>query len=399
VENANFLVYKLQYHQGSDIQNALKQVAASMPKNDPNSAQTALADAISSLQWIQVTNSLLGTGNQDVLVKLRELIQSLDAPLRQVFIEVLVIETSMLNTLNFGLQWGSQIQFLNKANIGFGNFPIANSPPTTPNLSTPLSLINATTTPKGGNAAQSVPFVSGFDLGVIGDIIMNKGKSFISLGSLVNALQSDSDTTIVMNPKIIAQDNNQSTIFVGQNIPFTGSVVTNTSGTSSVLTSANVEYRDVGVSLTITPTLGNDDLITLDVVNDISEQTAGTTTLSGSVTGLQTTHTHMETRILVPNNHFVVLSGMINDSRTHFRTGLPCLGGLPVIGAAFSENDRTHNANNVIIFMRPQIIDTAAQYKALTEHQEWLYKDEAAKSFMKEEFDHGIDMIKIPENE
>ena len=54
--------------------------------------------------------------------------------------------------------------------------------------------------------------MSGFDLGVIGDIIMHKGRSFISLGSLVNALQTDGDSTIVMNPKMITQDNRTSTI-------------------------------------------------------------------------------------------------------------------------------------------------------------------------------------------
>jgi len=400
IDNTSFLVYKLQYHQGTDIQAALKKIAGSLMKAGSVSSQTSIADAIDSIQWIEVTNSLLCTGQQEILTKLKDLIQSLDIPLRQVFIEVLVIETTMSNTQNFGLQWGSQMQFLNKANLGFGNFPIPQTPTaTTPILLNPLSLITATTTPKGGNAAQSVPFTNGFDLGVIGDLIMHKGKSFISLGSLINALQADTDTTIVMNPKLITQDNHQSTIFIGQNIPFSGSLVTNTSGGANVLTSSNVEYRDVGVSLTITPILGNNNTVTLDIINDISEQTGNTTNQAQDLTGLQTTHTHMETKVHVPNDHFVVLSGMINDTRIHYRSAIPCLGGLPVIGAAFSENDRTRQQSNVIIFMRPHIINSFAEYKQITEHQEWLWKDELGKSFMKEEFDHGIDMVKLPENE
>jgi len=404
IDDTSFLVYKLKYHQGTDIQDALKKIAANIMKAGSAGAKAGtpspLADAIDSLQWIAVTNSLLGTGQQDILTKLKDLIQSLDIPLGQVFIEVLVIETSMLNSQQFGLQWGSQMQYLNKATLGFGNFGQTTSPAMTPSFSPTLSTITATTTPKGGNTAQSVPFTTGFDLGVIGDIIMHKGKSFISLGSLVNALQLDNDTTIVMNPKLITQDNNQSTIFVGQNIPFTGSLVSNTSGSTAILTSSNVEYRDVGVSLTITPILGNNDTVTLDIVNDISEQTSNSTQSSvPGLVGLQTTHTHMETRVHVPNDHFVVLSGMINDSRVHLRTAIPCLGGLPIIGAAFSQNDRTRSQTNVIIFMRPHIINSFDEYKQITEHQEWLWKDEIGKSFMKEEFDHGIDMVKLPENE
>lgn len=395
IDNLSFLVYKLQYHPGNDIQKALTQVAASLTKG--TTAPPALVEAINSLQWIEITNSLLCTGQQDVLVKLRDLIENLDIPLRQVFIEVLAIETGLTNTQNFGLQWGSQVKYLNKTILQTGNFPVSQSNGSqtpTSQFSNNLQQINATTTPTN----TSIPFTTGFDLGVIGDIIMHKGKSFISLGSLMTALQLDSDSTILLNPKIITQDNRQSTVFVGQNIPYTGALVTNTQANTTQ--TANIEYRDVGVSLTITPILGDGDVITMNIVQDISEvigQAPGTST--DQVTGITTSHTHMETRVHVPNNHFVALSGMINDSRTHFRTAIPCLGGLPVIGLLFSENDRTASKNNIIVFVRPQIVNSYQEYKAITEHQEWLYKDNARLPVLKEEFDEGVDMIKLPENE
>ncbi len=401
IDNTSFLVYKLQYHPGNDIQSALKQVAIALEKG--SAPPSALVDAINSIQWVMVTNSLLVTGQQDVLVKLKELIQNLDAPLRQVFIEVLIIQTSLTNTQNFGLMWGSQAQFFSKATMGTGNFPTATNPSgqiTTPvgTFAPNLQSINATTTPLGGIPSGMVPFTSGFDLGAIGDIIMNKGRSFISIGALVNAIQSDSDSTIIINPKLITQDNRQSTIFVGENVPYTGSIVQNAAANTT--TTSNIEYRDVGVSLTITPILGENDIITLDIVNDISQViSAASSTNSLVLTGIETSHAHMETRVAVPNNHFVALSGMIDDSKTHYKTGIPCLGGLPVIGALFSENDRTANKSSIIIFMRPQIINTYDEYKALTEHQEWLYKYDARLPVLKEQFDEGIDLVKTPENE
>lgn len=395
----SFLVYKLQYHQGTEIQTALKQVATELSTSN-SSINKDLLTAINSLQWIKITNSLLATGNAEVLTQLKELISSIDIPLRQVFIEVLIIQTTIVNTQAFGLQWAGKAQYLNRFATGAGNFP-AQNPLTlaTPNqaLSTPMSQINATRTP----LASDIPVPTGgggFDLGIIGDIILNKGRSFISLGSLVNALQQDADSVVLMNPKIIAQDNLQSTIFVGQNIPFAGSLVS-TIGGAAQQTSTNIEYRDVGVNLTITPILGTDDSITLDISNDISSQIANTTSGTNGIQGLQTSHTTMNTRVHVPNNHFVALSGMIQDSKDHFKSGLPCLGGLPVIGAFFSENDRTDSKNNLIILMRPTIIESAEQYKELTDRQEQLYKDRAVRPILKEEIDEGIDWVKTPDNE
>jgi type II secretory pathway component GspD/PulD (secretin) len=407
-DSANFLIYKLQYHPGADIQLALQKVVASLTQS-ADTPNTALVDAINSLQWVEVTNSLLGTGDAETLPKVKSLIASLDVPLRQVFIEVLVVETALFNSQNFGLQWGSQFQYLNKTIGAMGNFPTSvtnnnnnsNNPPGTLNLSNPLSFATNTNTPVQGNpntSTTAVPFSTGFDLGVIGDILFHKGQSFISLGSLLNALQVDNDTTVVMNPKIITQDGHTSSIFVGQNIPFVGSFVSNSS--SSTVQSSNIEYRDVGFHLTITPTLGTSNIITLDINQDISEQSGTTTQVQGAqVTGIQTSHTTMNTRVHVPDKHFLVLSGMIQDTKTHFRSGIPCLGGLPVIGALFAENDRANTKSNIIIFLRPFIIDSYADYDRLTADEEALYKEQAALQDLKEEFDAGTEMIKNLHNE
>lgn len=403
IASTNFLIYKLQYQQGIDIQTALKKVGGSLSRSAPE-ANKGLIDAIDSLQWIEVTNSLIGTGDPDILAKIKELILGLDIPLRQVFIEVLVVETSLFNSQNFGLQWGSQFQYLNKTVGAVGNFPSSVNPLSgssstqtgTLDLSNPISFATNTNTPVQGNALSSltaVPFSTGFDLGVIGDIIFHKGQSFISLGSLMNALQVDNDTTIVMNPKIITQDGHTSRIFVGQNIPFVGSFISNTA--SNTVQSSNIEYRDVGVNLVITPTLGSNEIVTLDIQQDISEQTANSAQIQGSqVTGIQTTHTIMNTRVHVPDRHFLVLSGMIQDSKMHFRTGIPCLGGLPVIGALFSENDRQDSKFNVIIFLRPFIIDSFEEYDRLTESEEDLYKQQAGLQDLKEEFDGATEILK-----
>jgi type II secretory pathway component GspD/PulD (secretin) len=381
-ERYEFFVYKLQYHEGPEIEEALKKIAGDL-RNQPD-APIKLINAIQSLQWVKATNSLLCSADAETLLRLNKLVESLDIPLRQVFIEVLVIETDVKKSMEFGLQWAAGGQFSNKMGFGFGNF--APSHGQVGPFASAMQGINATNTPTG---LGQIPLVPGFDLGVIGDVIMHKGKSFFSLGSLVSALQIDGGSTIVLNQKIITQDNKNSTIFVGDNIPFTGSVV-QTVGQSQQ-TTANIEYRDIGVSLSITPRLGEGDIITLSLNEEITESVDNDPVNNNTtVNGIRTTKTNMATHVHVPDKHFLVLSGMIRNSKSQHKAGIPCLGGLPLIGAAFSKTKKHDEKRNVIIFVRPHIIHSFKDYQKLTESQAEVYRKQANTP---DEFDAAIDVL------
>lgn len=380
-ERYEFFVYKLQYHEGPEIEESLKKVAADL-RNQPD-APIKLINAIQSLQWVRATNSLLFSSDPDTLQKLNRLVESLDIPLRQVFIEVLVIETDVKKSMEFGLQWAAGGQYGSKMGFGVGNFAPGSQNPM--GFASAMKGINATNTPTG---LDQIPLVPGFDLGVIGDVIMHKGKSYLSLGSLVSALQVDGSSTIVLNQKIITQDNKNSTIFVGDNIPFTGSVV-QTVGQSQQ-TTANIEYRDIGVSLSITPRLGEGDVITLNLNEEITESLDHDLMNSNTqVNGIRTTKTNMATHVHVPDKHFLVLSGMIRNTKAQHKAGLPCLGGLPWIGAAFSKTRQNDEKRNVIIFVRPHIIRSFQDYQRLTDHQQEVYRSQANES----QFDQGVHLV------
>lgn len=361
-----FGVYKLQYHQGSEIEEAIKGIANDI-KTHPNSPRKLL-NAIQTIQWIKGTNSLIYSGDAESLAHLRRLLDTLDIPKKQVFIEVLVIETDARKTLEFGLQWAAGADLMGHAGIGMGNFPERGGG----GFASTMQGINPNNRPSG---LGQIPIGAGFDLGVIGDLIMHKGKSYFSLGALVSALQADGDSTIVLNQKIIAQDNKNSTIFVGDNIPFTGSVV-ETVGQSQQ-TTANVEYRDVGVSLSITPMLGDGDVITLDIDEEISQALSDLSNSNQAVGGIRTTKTNMVTHAHVPDQHFLVLSGMIRNAKRNHKAGLPCLGGLPFIGAAFSKTLEHEEKRNVIIFVRPTIIRNFEESDQLTKKQEQIFKNKS----------------------
>ena len=353
--NPKFLVYKLQYHAGDEIEETIKKIAGDLAGKPETSSQ--YMGVLKSVQWIKATNSLVCSGDPDSLQAVKQLIQSLDTQLKQVFIEVLVVETDAQKSLDFGLQWAAGGKYKDSVGMGMGNFPSKSNFPLT------FQNINGTNTPTGPN---QIPMGGGFDMGVIGDLIFHKGKSFISLASLVSALQVDGDASIVLNQKIITQDNKNSKIFVGDNIPFTGSVVT-TVGASQQST-ANVEYRDIGVNLSITPRLGDDDVITLDLNQEITE--AHQADHNQTSAGIKTTKTNMMTHVHVPDKNFLVLSGMARNSRNHHKSGLPCLGGLPFIGSIFSKTEKVDSKRNIIIFVRPHIIRSMDDYRKLTQQEQ-----------------------------
>ena len=396
-ENIGFLNYKLNFHTGSDIQLALKQIGEELQLTK-NTKNESLVNAISSLQWIRVTNSLVATGDPTTLQKLKEIIASVDIPLKQVFIEVLVIETDTTNTLDVGLRWGGYSNFKGKfAGVG-SNYPRVDS---TDGVTFQDTVKGSSTT--AGSSSSGVNAVNGpspnlfntlssGQLGIIGDIIFHGGKSYLTLSSLLTALQEEARITTVLNQKIMAQDSRMSQIFVGQNVPFTGSIIT-TSGISQS-TNANLEYRNIGVSLNITPNIGDNGIITLEIDEEITEEantgTQGDAVNTQAVAGIRTKKSSMQTRVHVPDKAFVVLSGQIRNTQTKAKSGLPCLGGLPVIGAAFSQSSSNDALSDIIIFIRPEIIQTSDQWKEVSEQQEDIVREQGNP----EAFDRAVDLVK-----
>ncbi|HSX38077.1 MAG TPA: secretin N-terminal domain-containing protein [Chlamydiales bacterium] len=401
IDNTSFLVYKLQFHKGDEIQGALKQIAKDLMSNNAPINHNLL-NSITSIQWLDVTNSLLCSGDQATLTRLKELIKNLDIPLKQVFIEVLVVETSLTNALLFGLEWGGNYKFNDKFGISsFNTIPPVNTQSGFPD--TFVSKLSGLMPPSPPTPIGNIPPITGFDLGVIGEVIKHNGNTFLTLGSLLSALQSDTETTIITAPKLLGQDGRTSTIFSGANIPFTGSFVNNTTNGATVLTS-NIEYRDIGLNLTITPVLGNSDIVTLDISLDRSQTATNITQSqlnfqSQTANGIVTSKTTMQTTVHVPDRNFLVLSGFVNNSTTKAKQGIPCLGGLPMIGAAFSQQNDTISNQNVVIFLRPFIINSIDDMRRITSDQEDVFRDLANTPFLEHNYDDAVELIKSIDDE
>ncbi|MEX1012477.1 MAG: secretin N-terminal domain-containing protein [Waddliaceae bacterium] len=361
LERTKFYIHKLKYRLGAEIQDALLRISASLR---PELINPDLIDAISTVQWIETSNSLIITGTGQAISRVRDLIQEVDVPLRQVFIEMLILDTTISDSLNFGVSWGSRSGGANTATSqGF----IGGAVPLPQLLDTGGIRNGVVQTPDASIVARQI----GYTLGVIGQAITHNGTQFSELAALVRAIHERRNSRIVLNPKIIAEDGVTAEIFVGLNVPYRTQSISNDEG--SILTS-NFEYRDVGTTLRVTPYLNSDDIITLEIEQESSSLEPITEIIGAESPGPTTRINRTRTRFHVPNEHFLVMSGMIDDQENKGRVQVPCLGGLPLIGWAFSDHRSDDTKRNLMLFIRPQIVNSIDEIRELTRHQQNVYK-------------------------
>lgn len=380
IERTQFFIYKLQYRRGDQIANAIGRIGFSLRQTPGNNID--LAETIDSVQWIESSNSLIFTGTVEALDKVNELVREIDTPLRQVFIEMLILETTLDDSLTYGVDWGSR--------FGGGGFAGAQSY-LFPGSPLPIGL--ATTGIGLVPDATALSLTPGYSLGIVGHHLTMGGLRFNSIGALVRAVHDRASVHIVTNPKILTEDNVPAEIFVGINTPFPTQAIANDRG--EIITQ-NFEFRDVGTQLRVTPLIGDNDIITLIIEEEISSIAA---TPPGAINNGPTTRkSFTRTRVHIPNEFFLVMSGMMQDEDDHTRTQVPCLGGLPFIGGGFSNQVHRDFRRNIMIFLRPKIIDTEEDIQNVTRHQQdvWKYKKKI-RPMWEYEIDGAMDFFNLPD--
>jgi|GEM_PF-2164747 len=376
--NNNIFMYKLRYHNGKDISDALHEIGINLQYAGVTNLE--LVNTVYSVQWIEANNSIVVTGTQDAVEKVVMLLEDLDQPPKQVYLEVLIIDVTLQDSLDFGVQWialgdeqdklayasgllgdglstGTNIDGTTTTNPG-ARFVAGNptsGPPTVPIAARDVPL-------PGPSSLNGIPGLStateAFGFGIIGNILRHNGRSFLTLGALVSALEQESNVNTVLNPRIMVQDTQTATFFVGTNIPYqTTSTVVGVTGA----TTQNVQYEDVGVQLKVTPTIAPNNIVSLQIDQTIAEVTSIPTNLNPT-----TEKTLSSTRVHVPDNCFLVMSGHIRDKVTRVFSGVPCLGTLPLIGPLFSRTVDQREKRNLIMFVKPHVVTNIQESLDLT---------------------------------
>lgn len=298
----------------------------------------------SSVSFDKATNSIIVFGDQELYGKIDELIKKLDVPRRQVYVEALILETTLDNGNKFGVEW--------QGTVGNGN-----TAGTIGYVGSDNNLMNFA----NGNASS---LSTGFNLGVLGDVVSYEGLNFPSIGLLVNFVKTASGINILSNPQILTLDNEEAEVFVGENRPF----LTSTKYDSNNNPVQSYEYNDVGVKLKIVPQISSDDSVTLKIEQEVKKVAEGSADSTSPTTLTRST----KTRIKLRNGSMVVISGLLKDDSDRSDSAIPGLSKIPVIGWLFKNRSTNYEKTNMMVFISAHIINTHEEAEKLTEskHQE-----------------------------
>ncbi len=298
----------------------------------------------------KATNSLIIVAEKDDYDVLREIIRKLDIRRSMLYIECLVMEINKNRSLNLGTEWqvggeGSYDDYDGAWGGGFSGGALGGD---SGYISTALAA--------GTGSASVLP--PGFSVGVFGEAITVGGIVFPTIAAVINAYKKDTDAHILSTPQILTTDNETAKITVGKNVPYL------TKASSGDTNYSNYEYKDVGISLEITPQISKDRQIRLEIALETTKLES--TTDQFQPTTLKRT---VDTTVVVDDKNTVVIGGLIDDALSSTNYRVPCLGSIPVVGWLFRSVGKGKEETNLYIFLTPHVLEDAQEGNKIYEEK------------------------------
>ncbi len=253
---------------------------------------------------------------------IRETVSALDVRPAQILLEVLVAEIALDRTRQFGIDWSA---YSRRVDTRFGT-------PTYPD----------------SNAVS--------DDFLLRVVTLDRYK----VRAVLSAIATHSDVQILSTPQILATNNREAHILVGSKVPF---VVSSRLG-YDIAIDRTVQFQDVGTSLTIIPTINQDDYVSVQILQEVSTLTSQTIPSALNAPVISTREA--STRATIRDGQTVVIGGLIGSSKEQLNLGVPFLKDIPVLGNLFKRQSTRVNRTELAIFVTPYIVrtdETAEQLK------------------------------------
>lgn len=309
------------------------------------------------------TNTLIIYASPQDFATLKRVIELIDVRRRQVYVEAIVLEVGLNRTRDLGIEMQGGVGLNNGIGLGRVNFGAA--------------IDKALTAPQD---------ISGLLAAAASNqtIRLPNGTVVPAQMVLLHASESDNDLNLLSAPTILTTDNQEAEIVVGQNVPFIAS--RSTSETNLANTFATVDRRDVGMTLRITPQISAGGMLRLEIFAELSRvlptSVAG---LDPNLVGPTTTIRSATTTVVVRDGQTVVIGGLIGEDTTHAVSKVPFLAEIPLLGNFFRSTSSQNGKANLLIFLTPYIIRSAAQQRDFT-----LEKRDEVRGFMREHEFHNL---------
>ncbi|MGH7148044.1 MAG: secretin N-terminal domain-containing protein, partial [Nitrospiraceae bacterium] len=332
-------VYKLKHANATDLAAILtnlvarsQTVAQTAPGARPLFRPLSEFEAPVQVFADKATNSIIISSTKSAYTKLQSVIRDLDTRRNQVFVEAVILEVQVDRLRQIG---SDPIQVIGAGKSGslqgIAGFNSA-----------PENLASIATAIIGGGATG----------GAVSALNTVNVRAFLQL------LLSLTDTNVLSTPQVLAADNQEAKIVVGENRPFpTGQAQGITGGTL-----VTIERKDVGVTLEITPQVLENDLIRLKIKQEITAiseniaQAIATSKDTSVAVGPTTTKRSMETTTIAKDRQTIVIGGLVRDNITINERKVPLLGDIPFLGWLFRFQSRQVEKLNLLVFLTPTLV-------------------------------------------
>lgn len=252
----------------------------------------------------------------------------LDIPPLQVLIDATIIEVTLTDELRYGLQWFFKDNFgsgySGRGVLGFG---------------------------ESATLSQTFP---GFNYSIV--------DSASQVRAVLSALAQDSRVNVLSSPSVMVLDNRSATIRVGDQVPVRTSETTSVVTDNPVIVS-NIQFRDTGVSLEVTPRVNAGGMVVMEVKQEVNDVTRTTTSGIDSPTIQQRL---IESSVAVQSGETVVLGGLIRDSSSQDETGIPGLYRLPLLGPLFGTTTTSTRRTELLILITPRVARDVHEARVIT---------------------------------
>jgi general secretion pathway protein D len=317
-------------------------------------------------------NAIVIAAPAEIQRQLAEVTRQLDTRREQVLVEAIVAEVSDA-TVN---RLGAQFLLGNTSGGAFAASTFANSAPNilqiagaigARQLATTTTTVNGTTTVTSTNntvsdqlAQSALSSILGSSGGFggfggrIGDTIF---------GAIINAVKSDTASNLLQVPHIVTLDNQEAHSLVGQEIPITtGQALSNNFDN----TFRTTQRENVGIELGVKPQVNSSGAIKLNLRLEVSS-IAGP--VSSDNSDLILNKREVQTTLTVDDGQIAVIGGLLDDNERRTIEKIPLLGDIPVLGNLFKSRARSRTKTNLMIFIRPTILRSAADSRKVTEQR------------------------------
>lgn len=261
------------------------------------------------------SNSIVAMGYTDDILQIEELIKELDKEKTQVYVQARIIEVND--------------DLVNQIGVSYGIFGARASSNVLSSFSS--SLNNA-----------EIPSLS------IPGLIIPDLSSGLALAASLSLLKQKGALDIVSEPSILAINNKESSIYVGETI----SLKVSSSVTDGGTTKENYQREDVGLTLKVKPRISNDTKVTLEI-ETILEGIKRTQTISGNA---DTSKKYIKTTAILNNGESVIIGGLIENKNESTNEKVPILGDIPLFGELFKNSVTNSKKNNLVIIVTPYLI-------------------------------------------